>query len=80
MQQADCKPHFPELASAVGQMYTDGHLAHEIEHLLVLRLHEYNTIAEVEELKSQIHSLMEDMYAIGEKRTSANKQLDLAQG
>lgn len=54
-----------ENEDAVGQMYDDGRLAKEIEHLLVTRLHTLNTVGEVETLKDKIFTLMLEMYKQG---------------
>ena len=51
-------------------LYMDGSIAKEIEHLLIMRLHEKNTIEEVELLKSRIHQMMMDTYNIAQARVS----------
>ncbi len=49
-------------------MYTDGTLACEIEHFLVMWLHELNTVGEIEQLKERIHQMMTDTFGNGEGR------------
>lgn len=51
-----------------GKLYTDGTIAKEIEHMLVMRLHPLNTIQEVDTLKSRIHHMMMDTYSKGQER------------
>ena len=58
---------------AISEMYMDGRLAKEIEHILVLRLHTLNTIEEIEWLKSRIHGLMENTYNKGLDRVDAER-------
>ena len=48
--------------------YMDGTIAREIEHMLVMRLHSLNTIAEIELLKGKIHKMMMDVYNRGQAR------------
>ena len=48
--------------------YNDGTVACEIEHLLVMRLHELNTVFEIETLKHEIHALMVATFVAGESR------------
>ena len=55
------------------KMYMNGRVAREIEHLLVMRLHGSNTIREIEALKEDIHSLMENAYRLGEARAENDK-------
>lgn len=56
------------------EMYTNGSVAREIEHLLVMRLHGSNTVREIESLKERIHTMMENAYRLGEAReTSADE-------
>ena len=56
------------------EMYTDGSVAREIEHLLVMRLHNSNTIQEIEVLKDKIHRIMENAYRLGEAREASAKK------
>lgn len=62
-----------EAADAVAAMYMDGTLALEIEHLLVMRLNDFNTIKEIELLKQEILSLMQEMYSVGQERKNESK-------
>jgi len=50
------------------ELYMDGTIAKEIEHLLVMRLHHLNTILEIELLKQKIHQMMMDNYNYGKAR------------
>jgi hypothetical protein len=53
---------FRDTKDIIETMYLDGTVATEIEHLLVMRLHQNNTIQDVEKLKEKILHLMEDAY------------------
>lgn len=51
------------------ELYMDGTIAQEVEHLLVMRLHPLNTIQEIETLKYRIHQMMQQFYEKGQDRT-----------
>lgn len=50
------------------ERYIDGTIALEIERLLVSRLHNLNTIEEIETLKLHFHQEMMAVYSIGQER------------
>lgn len=52
----------------IEELYEDGTVAKEIEHLLIMRLHRLNTVQEVEDLKARISLIMCKMYYVGKKR------------
>ena len=54
-------------------LYMDGTIALEIEHLLLMRLHGLNTVDDVEALKNKIHQLMMDMYNKGQEEARSAK-------
>lgn len=62
-----------EAPNTIATMYMDGTLALEIEHLLVMRLNDFNTIKEIELLKQEILSLMQEMYSVGQGRKDERK-------
>ena len=57
-----------ELEDSNAELYMNGIIANEIEHLLVMRLHDKNTINEIEELKYKIHDLMMSAYNKAQER------------
>jgi len=57
-----------ELTDTNAERYMDGTLYKEIEHLLMSRLHEQNTIVEVTSLVDCFHRMMNDMYCRGQAR------------